>query len=283
MFSALPFGYGSDADGGGMKDSYESYRDAVNDVWRGWWITWPLSERVTLGDVFHNADGRIRPAGTLTDAGVAFDTRAGTPRNDYLYDTQGSASVQFKTAGTAIDGVTALAVADFGALVTFAKSNSSLIIYRELVETGVTNEPALAAELVRLTWEKWDDSLHAVTHVVSAASGTVLTSVGSSASAELRLQAAAGQTQLAVADLAGRASLAGSRGLGLQWIGVDSTPFFRVVRLRKGWFGKVKKDYGAPQPGRGAAPLPVPPILLEEAQDDPAGVLETVTSEEQPS
>jgi hypothetical protein len=268
--------------GGEMKDLYATYRDAVNDVWRGWWIAWPLSKRVALGDVLHKANGQVRPAGTLTDQGIPFAACSGTPHNDYMYDTQGSASVQFKTAGAAMDGVTALAVADFGAVVRFEKNNSALIIYRTLTETGVTNERALATELVRLTWDKWDNSLLAVAHVINAASGTILTSAGSSASAELRLQAGAGQAQLGLADLAGRASLAGSRHLGLHWTGVDSTPFFRVVRLRKGWFGKVKEDYGPRQPGRGAAHLPVPPVLLEEAQDDPASVLEKVTSEEQP-
>lgn len=266
-----------------MKESYEVYRDAVRDVWRDWWTAWPLSQSVHLGDVFHLTDSRVRPAGALSDRGVTFASRGGTPHNDYLYATQGSAAVRFKTAGVAMDGVTALAVADLGALVTFEKDDSALIVYRGLVENGVTDERAIAAALVRLTWETWDDSLLAVTHVIAAESGTVLTAAGTSASAELRLQAGAGQAQLGLADVAGRVSVARAKGLGLHWTSDQGcTPFFRVVGLRKGWFGKVKQDYGPRQPGRGAGPVPVPPALVDEAHEDPRSVIEVLGADDQP-
>ncbi|GGV60638.1 hypothetical protein [Streptomyces massasporeus] len=265
-----------------MKDSYELYRHAVDDVWKGWWVCWPLSGRVEVGQVLENVDGKVRTAGTLGERGIPFVPRPGTPHNDYTYDTQGSVSLQFKAAGVAMDGLAALAVADFGARVTFEKGNSALIVYRGLTETGVADVRALAAALVQRGWDDWDDTLLAVTDVVAADSGIVLTAAESGASVELRLQAGAGQAQLGLADLAGRTSVAWRRRLGLKWLGTDTAPFFRVVRLRKTWFGKVEKDYGPRQPGRGAAPVPVPPVLLEEAYDDPASVLETVTSDEQP-
>ncbi|QKZ17631.1 hypothetical protein [Streptomyces chartreusis] len=265
-----------------MKDAYELYRRAVDDVWKGWWVCWPLSRRVEVGQVLENVDGMVRTAGTLTERGIPFAPHPGTPHNNYTYDTQGSASLQFKAAGVAMDGLAALAVADFGARVTFEKGNSALIVYRGLTETGVADVRALAAALVQRGWDDWDDTLLAVTDVVAADSGIVLTAAESGASVELRLQANAGQAQLGLADLAGQTSVAWRRRLGLEWLGTDTTPFFRVVRLRKTWFGKVEKDYGPRQPGRGAAPVPVPPVLLEEAYDDPASVLETVASEEQP-
>ncbi|MEU9284281.1 hypothetical protein AB0D57_06000 [Streptomyces sp. NPDC048275] len=265
-----------------MKDEYEIYRGAIRGTWRDWWIAWPLSRRLALGDVLHQVNGRIRPAGTLADQGVPFTRRRGTQHNSYTYDTQGSATVRFKTAGTVADGFTALAAADVGALVTFRASGSALVVYEGLTETGVTDERALAAHLVQLGWEKWDDSLYAVTQVVTAVAGTVLTSASTDASAELRLRAGAGQPQIGLADLTGGVSLARSKSLGLKWISSHPTPFFRVVRLRKNWFQKVRTDYGPPQPGRGAAPVPVPPLLLEEAQDHPEAVVETVPAEEQP-
>ncbi|MGA5454427.1 hypothetical protein ACPCVO_48470 [Streptomyces umbrinus] len=265
-----------------MKDSYALYRGAVDDVWKGWWVSWPLSGRIEVGQVLQNVDGSVRTAGSLSERGVPFAPRPGTPHNDYTYDTQGSASLQFKAAGVAMDGLTALAVADFGARVRFEKGDSALVVYRGLTETGVADVRALAAALVQRGWDEWDDTLLAVTDVVTAGSGIVLTAAESGAVVELRLQAGAGQAQLGLADLAGRASVAWRRSVGLEWLGTDTTPFLRVARLRKNWFGKVKTDYGPRQPGRGAAPVPVPPVLLEEAYDDPAAVLETVTSDEQP-
>ncbi|MFE1292459.1 hypothetical protein [Streptomyces sp. NPDC058751] len=265
-----------------MKDTYELYRHAVDDVWKGWWVSWPLSQRVALGDVLHDADGRVRTAGTLVDRGIAFDSRPGTPENTYKHDAQGSVSVSLKAAGSAADGFASLAVADAGARIGFTKGNTAFVVYDGLTETTVADTRALASALVSRGWEDWDDSLLAVTGVVAAASGTVLTTTESGAFAELRVRAGAGPVQPVLADLAGNASIEGRQALGLEWLGTDLTPFFRVVRLRKAWFGKVRKDYGPRQPGRGAAPVPVPPVLLEEAQDDPGAVLEDVSPAEQP-
>ncbi|MET9407409.1 hypothetical protein ABZX90_16845 [Streptomyces sp. NPDC002935] len=265
-----------------MKESYELYRDAVDDVWKGWWVAWPLSQRVALGDVLENADGRVRTAGTLTGRGIAFDPRPGTPRNAYKHDARGSVSVVLKAAGSAADGFASLAVADAGARIRFTKGDTAFIVYDGLTETTVADARGLAAALVTRGWDDWDDTLLAVTGVVEAASGTVLTTAESGAFAELRVKVGAGPVQPVLADLAGSASIEGRHALGLEWLGTELTPFFQVVRLRKAWFGKVKKDYGPRQPGRGAAPVPVPPVLLEEAQDDPGAVLEDVSPGEQP-
>jgi hypothetical protein len=141
---------------------------------------------------------------------------------------------------------------------------------------------ALAAALVRRGWSDWDESLLAVTDVVGARSGLVLTAADGASAAEHRVQAGALPAEPALADLSAATAVGWRRHIGLEWLAADVTPFYRVVRLRKGWFRKVKKDYGPRQRGRGAADVPVPPVLLEEAQDDPAAVLEQVPADEQP-
>ncbi|AWL89742.1 MULTISPECIES: hypothetical protein [Streptomyces albovinaceus subgroup] len=264
-----------------VSKTFKTYRTAVGDTWKGWWLAWPPSERVQLGQVFHDVGGHVRPAGTLTHLGVPFTERPGTPRNDFLHDSHGSASVRFKTAGVVMDGATGLAAADLGAMVSFSKKKSALVVFKGLRETGVEDQRALAAALVQLTWDQWDDSLIAVAQVVSADSGTVLVSATGEGSAELRLQAGLGQAALGLADLAGGASILAARKLGQQWTGPACTPFFRVIRLRKRWFRDVEADYGPRQPGRGAGPVPVPPLLLEEARDEPESVLEPVSPEHQ--
>ncbi|OLZ73590.1 hypothetical protein AV521_05935 [Streptomyces sp. IMTB 2501] len=265
-----------------MKDSYELYRHAVRDVWRTWWVSWPLSRRVEPGQVLESADGQLRTAGSLAGRAVPFASRPGTPHNDYTYDTQGSASVTFKAAGTAADGFTSLATGDVGARVGFERGDCALVVYRGLTETGVEDTRALTAALVRRGWADWDENLLAVTDVVGARSGLVLTAADGASEAELRFQAGALSAQPALADLSAATAVAWRRHIGLEWLATDVTPFYRVVRLRKGWFGRVKKDYGPRRPGRGAADVPVPPVLLEEAQDDPAAVLEQVPPDEQP-
>jgi hypothetical protein len=77
--------------------------------------------------------------------------------------------------------------------------------------------------------------------------------------------------------------VARSSHVGLQWVGSEVTPFYRVVRLKRTWLGNVKAKYGPREPGPGAAPMAVPPLLVEEAQDDPDQVLESVPGSEQPT
>lgn len=40
-----------------MTGSYDSYEAAVRDAWQGWWVTWPLSRRVRVGDAFDTSGG----------------------------------------------------------------------------------------------------------------------------------------------------------------------------------------------------------------------------------
>ncbi|MEU2110281.1 hypothetical protein [Streptomyces sp. NPDC019507] len=265
-----------------MSKPFTVYRKAVRGSWgKSWWLAWPITERISVGDVLHNVDGHVRRAGTLEDRGVTYVDRPGNPHADVLHDAGGSASVRFKPAGVAVEGFSALAAAELGAAVEFSRSHSALVVYKGLQEQAVADEKALAAALIDLTWQTWDDSLLAVTQVVSAQSGTLLISESSGASVEFRLQAGLGQAPFGIADLAGGASILRHRGVSEKWAGAECTPFFRVVRLRKRWFRSVTEDYGPRQPGRGAQTEPVPPVLVDEAQHDPGAVLETVEAEEQ--
>ncbi|GAA1026273.1 hypothetical protein GCM10009557_03400 [Virgisporangium ochraceum] len=155
------------------------------------------------------------------------------------------------------------------------------MVFHGLTQTGVSDTVGLAGALVRRYWAGgWDDGLLAVTDVVAARSGTVLAAARHGASAELRVSATLG-APLRLADLATDAAVVRRSFLGLEWVGRDVTPFYRVVRLRKSWLGRLREDYGPRAPGRGAAPVPVPPLLLEQAHDDPDLVVETMSAAEQ--
>jgi IS605 OrfB family transposase len=61
-----------------MADSgFEAYRRALHDAYRGWWLTWPLTQRVRVGDVREVYDRGSVAAGTLADRGI--DAPAGPP------------------------------------------------------------------------------------------------------------------------------------------------------------------------------------------------------------
>jgi hypothetical protein len=270
--------------GGPVASSFDSYAAAMRDAWEGWWLTWPLSMRVQVGDVFDTSGGTLRTAGDLATRQVSFQTSAPAPAAAFTYDSNGSAVVRFKLAGGIPDGFSALTEADAGALVEFESASAVLVIYSGLTQQGMSDTYSVAGDLVRRYWNgTWPEELAGVTDVVTAAGGTVLAAAGSGAAAELRAAAAAGAGPIALVDLAGRVTVARSSHVGLQWVGSNVTPFYRVVRLKHTWLGNIKALYGPRAPGRGAAPEPVPPLLVEEARDDPDQVLESVPAAEQPT
>jgi hypothetical protein len=253
------------------------------DPWKRWWVTWPLTEQVKVGDVFSTSGGTQSTAGDLGGRQVDFDVRHGAPPADFTYDSGGSVSVEFKTAAHAPTDLSALATMDVRALVKFGRAASALVIYAGLSQEGFSDSGSVAAELTRLYWEgRWDPGLVVVRDVVSAQAGTLLVATQAGASAELSAAASAHAGPATLVDLAGGASFAQVAKVGLKWSGREITPFYRVVRLRKNWLGKIAADYKLRQPGLGAAPVPVPPLLMDVATEDPGSVIEDVTDSEQP-
>lgn len=266
-----------------MGGSYDSYKAAMQDPWRGWWIAWPLSQRISVGDVFNTSGGTLSSAGDLAGRAISFDSARGAPPGNFTYDSNGSVSIRFKSAGSIPEGFSALAEMDAGALVEFDRETSVLAVYVGLTQQGFSDSRSVAADLACLYWGgHWDTGLVAVRDVVSAKAGMLLIATRRGASAELRATSSAAVGPLTLADLAGNVSFARSTHVGLRWAGSGVTPFYRVVRLRRTWLNRIRTAYGPRQPGRGAAPESIPPLILAEANDDPASVIETVAEIEQP-
>ncbi|MET9077839.1 hypothetical protein ABZX95_38145 [Streptomyces sp. NPDC004232] len=259
-----------------MVEAFAVYRDALREAWGDWWLTWPLLQDVAVGDVLHDARGSVRTAGTLGDRRITCEETAPAARGSFVYDAGGGVDLRFKASGATDPLFSALVDADAGVLLRFARERAALVAYRGMTGSGVTDTRALARALVRRYWEgRWDAELLAVTEVVRAEAAAVLVAAGAGAAVELRLTTSAGVGPLSLLDLAGAARIAGSRHLGFQWIGASVTPLHRVVRLRTTWLGGVREEYGPVQPGRGLDAEPVPPLLLEQAGDDTAAVLES--------
>lgn len=113
----------------------------MQDPWRGWWIAWPPTQRISLGDVFDRSDGTQRLAGNLADRKITYGTAQGTPPASFSYDAQGSVTAQFKAAGSTPQGFSALTKADAGALVQFARAESVLAVYGNLTQEGFPTTP----------------------------------------------------------------------------------------------------------------------------------------------
>ena len=260
-----------------MDDAFTVYSVAMKGILGpGWWSSWPLATRHSVGDVCTLVRGQLLRAGSLGSLGVRRPTRTSPYRDRLTYDSNGSISVTYKASGTTGPLFQALSAAEAGAHVAFARGRSVFAVFTGLRETALTEPHLLARSLVELYFrQQWEPGWVAVTHVLSAEASTVLISDSASAEAELRLGANIGAAAMPqIADLAGDVQLARSSIIGLEWLGAPgATPFCRVAVLRKSWLGKIDADFAPRQKAKGLAPADIPSIVLKEAEQRPEDVI----------
>jgi len=242
----------------------------------GWWSTWPLSTRHAVGDVCSVVEGQLLSAGTLGSLGVPTPTLDSPYRDMLTYDSAGSVVVTLKASGVTGPLFQALVEVDAGAHLSFSRGRSVFAAFAGLRQSALAQPRTLATPLVELYFQRrWDPDWVAVTHILSAQAATVLIAANGGAEAELRLEA--GAQPVGVGDLAGQVRLARSRAIGLDWLaGADSTPFCRVVRLRKSWLGRIDADFAPRQKVKGLAPSDIPVRVLREVAEQPDDVVETL-------
>jgi hypothetical protein len=260
-------------------NAFEVYGNALaGALGRGWWPIWPLSTRHAVGNVCTVASGQLLTVRTLGGLGVATPSDDSPYRDSFVYDSEGSVAVTLKVIGTTGPLFSALTSADAGAHLLFARDRTVFATFAGLRETALKEPQTIAQPLVKLYMTKqWEPEWVAVTHVLTATSATVLIAAGNRAEAELRLAAGVTAGPVQVADLAGRVSLARGTGLGAEWLAdADATPFCRVVRIKRSWWGAVDADFAPRQRIRGLAPQEVPARLLDQAREQPDDVVETV-------
>lgn len=267
-----------------MDDAFQIYSTAMSGLLgSGWWSSWPLSTRHSVGDICSVKNGQLLRAGSLAALGVGDPSRTFPGRDHLSYDGGGSATVTFKVAGTTGPLFQALGEAEAGAHIGFSRERSVFAVFAGLRETGLNEPFQLARPLTELYFRReWQPDWVAVTHVLSAAATTVLIAAGAEAQAELRVGAAVG-VPVKITDLAGKVGLARSEHLGLEWRSGDAaTPFCRVVGLRKSWLGKVDADFAPRQRLKGFAPADIPVKLVDQAENRPDEVIEELTADDYP-
>jgi hypothetical protein len=263
-----------------VDDAFKIYSTAMNGLLGlGWWSSWPLSTRHSVGDICSVKNGQLLRAGSLATLGVSAPAQASSRRDQLTYASDGSVEVTFKAAGTTGPLFHALGKADAGAHVAFSRDRSVFAVFTGLRETALSQPFLLARPLTELYFRReWEPDWVAVTHVLSAAASTVLISAGAEAQVELRVGAAVGAA-VKITDLAGQVGLARSHHLGLEWLsGAEATPFCRVVGLRKSWLGKVDADFAPRQQVKGFAPADIPVKLIDQAENRPDEVIAEVTA-----
>jgi hypothetical protein len=264
-----------------MPNTKRLFVKAMHDAWGdGYWVTWLPSTRYRLGDIGQiDGSGQLIGISTMAEQDIMSTTTQGETKDELTWRSSGDVNVTFKATGSTSDQFHALAAAQAGARVEFSGSKGVLVAYRGLSETRLTNQPALAVELLaRYAKGTWDVDWCVISQIVVAESGTVLIAGDGKSTAELAADGSVGSGPITVADLSANVRVAHSNGLGLEFLGADVTPFFRVLRLRKRFLRGIEAQYGSAQRFRTAFDLSadVPVDFTEEALDDHEAILETV-------
>ena len=270
-----------------MDDAFGVYSVAMKGVLGpGWWSSWPLSTRHSVGDICSVTGGQLLRAGSLSALGVNGSTRVSSFSDHLSYDSNGSVEVTFKASGATGPLFQALSEVEVGAHVAFSRDRSVFAVFSGLRESAMTEPRLLARQLTGLYFrQEWEPGWTAVTHVLTADASTVLIAAAATAEAELRVTAGLGAgAAVKMADLAGKVGLARSHSIGLEWLGdKKSTPFCRVVALRKSWLGRVDADFAPRQQAKGFAPAEIPVRLINQAENRPDEVIAEVPAGEAPS
>lgn len=264
-----------------MPSTKRLFVSAMRKAWGdGYWVAWLPATRYQLGDIGQvDGAGQLVGITSMAEQGITVAATQSAAKDELTWRSSGDVNITFKAAASTSDQFQALAKADVGARVEFTGSNGILVAYRGLSETRLTNQPVLAIELLtRYAQGTWDLNWCVISQIVAAASGTVLIAGNGRSAAELKGNGSVGSGPATVADLSANVQVARSTGLGLEFVGVDVTPFFRVLRLRKRFLRGIKAQYGSIEKFRTAfdRSADVPSDFTEEAQDDYEAILETV-------
>jgi hypothetical protein len=253
----------------------------MRDAWgAGYWATWLPTARRQLGEIgTRGEDQQFVAISTLAEQDIASATTSAGSKDTLSWHSSGDVKVAFRANGSTPEIAQALANAGVDARVEFRRSEGIFVAYQGLSETRLSDQPRLAAELVKLYWKgKWDKDWYVVSHLVVTESATILMAGNGAAFADLAADGSVGTGPATLADLSAKVRVARSHGLGLEHVGDGVTPLFQVLRLSRKFLGGIEAKYGAAGHRTGPdRPADLPGSLVKEAHDDHEFVLETVT------
>ncbi|WP_322761654.1 hypothetical protein [Frankia sp. Cr2] len=257
-----------------MPDVVGRYRHIIVQRWPNWWVNWPLTRVVAVGDIFVATSARLVRAGDMT---AELSIRAGASIPSFEHDSNGSVDITFAPAAGVAD-------ARMQAEIRFRRGDAMLVAYDGVTQIDVADATEVATTLLRRWWvDDWDLDKVVVTSVVTASGGILLSGASESGgSVRLNARAGVGSGPFTVVDLAMNFDLDRSTARNDSWTVEACTPMFQVTRLKRTFLRRVVEDFGMSQGGRGAFPKDVPPALISYVGEHPAHVIEVLPPGEAP-
>ncbi len=220
-----------------MANVRKQYTDELNENF-GYFATWEPGTIREIGEVGILDDNEFIRETNLENLGIKFKVKKDKVKHELSYSSQGSVSVTQKLAGSTNAKASALAQADAGFIVEFAKGKSVLLKAVGVTTEQIDDQVALAQELLRLyKLKKWNKKWVVITELKIADSATIIISNTSNSKIELSAKADIGALNMNIANADLGLSVAFSSGINTEIIAKQHvTPLFRLKTVKTSFF-----------------------------------------------
>lgn len=198
--------------------------------WRG---TWPVSERLELGDVGTLEDGIFRQETTLADLRVSFSKNWGTARTSFYYESSSGVSVHTKLAGETSRFFSYVGHARAGVSFLFSRAGAVVFWAPSCRVGAIANPASLRPKLKRLRESgDWDRDWVFISRVIKAPRATILVSGSRGAGVELRADQSV--TAIDLAKIGADLAVARREGMAVFMVAAgDLIPLYQVRNVTR--------------------------------------------------
>lgn len=223
-----------------MAHSYATYSKEIN---RGlfYGATWTPGTQLKLGTIGTFRKGIFVPQSRLSSFDIVFEEEWDNSKTSYTYASSSGVSLEFKGKGQVGKDFKSLTDAVAGVAVRFTRSNAVMFSIGNCLEHRIKDILALQQELAhRLTRQNWNEEWAVVTHLVEAASGTILLSSSSDTTVELEASGSGGSGPVSLGDLSAGVKMSYADSMNQLIVAEEGlTPLYHTLRLKRSfWTGK---------------------------------------------
>jgi hypothetical protein len=201
-----------------------------------YYATWLPGTPVGLGAIGTMQANQFIPQDDIARFGFKVIAKRDRTADTFEYSTKNGVDVDTKTAGSISPDVPNVPRAKAGMKLRFKRSDAVWFAASGCKMDRIDNQLELA-KLIKDLYKsgQWKREWVVVTHVVKAASATVLVSASRGASAELEVQGKA-STPLGKAEASTRSTLKADSSMAFKIVAEKGlTPLFRLTELSDGW------------------------------------------------
>lgn len=226
-----------------MASPVKTYQREMKDF--GYRATWEPNLRLELGAYGMLHAGAFIQYGHLTeDFDIQIDRKSSPGGGSIEHSTEGAVTFTSKAAGETAGAAKELADVDAGIIIEFEKGKAVAFKANGTTNHSIRNMAQVERAVVELERAgTWNDKHVFISELIEADTTTVLISQSSGSKAEIKAEGSLNAGSVDIADAEAQLSLVSSSKLETKIVGAKSlTPLYKVMGLKKNWFGRVKEE-----------------------------------------